>query len=180
MRRSAVALLVAGLLFTACDSHKGEVDALDRQVGDLQAQVQTDHEDIAQLQKTARATEKGLRECLGEVVAASRTLATSVRYLAGSHRSIFGPSIDFYSADCRRVMDRQDLKRLKTFMFQAGRVVEDANLSTLEPIPTSNVGTTPAGATAICRDGTYSYSQHASGTCSHHHGVSQWLNYPGN
>jgi uncharacterized membrane protein YgcG len=33
----------------------------------------------------------------------------------------------------------------------------------------------PAGATAICRDGTYSYSQHRSGTCSHHGGVSVWL-----
>jgi len=35
--------------------------------------------------------------------------------------------------------------------------------------------TTPAGATAICGDGTYSFSQHRSGTCSHHGGVSQWL-----
>jgi hypothetical protein len=28
----------------------------------------------------------------------------------------------------------------------------------------------PAGATARCRDGTYSFSQHRSGTCSHHGG----------
>ena len=33
----------------------------------------------------------------------------------------------------------------------------------------------PPGATARCRDGTYSYSQHHSGTCSHHGGVAQWL-----
>lgn len=33
----------------------------------------------------------------------------------------------------------------------------------------------PAGATAICRDGTVSYSQHRRGTCSHHGGVAQWL-----
>ena len=33
----------------------------------------------------------------------------------------------------------------------------------------------PAGATAKCADGTYSFSQHRSGTCSHHGGVSQWL-----
>ena len=37
--------------------------------------------------------------------------------------------------------------------------------------PSSN----PAGATAQCVDGTYSYSQHRSGTCSHHGGVAQWL-----
>jgi peptidoglycan hydrolase-like protein with peptidoglycan-binding domain len=33
----------------------------------------------------------------------------------------------------------------------------------------------PAGATAQCRDGTYSFSLHHSGSCSHHGGVSQWL-----
>jgi Protein of unknown function (DUF3761) len=36
----------------------------------------------------------------------------------------------------------------------------------------------PAGATARCRDGTYSYSQHASGTCSHHGGVARWIHHP--
>jgi hypothetical protein len=36
-------------------------------------------------------------------------------------------------------------------------------------------GGAPPGATARCRDGTFSYSQHRSGTCSHHHGVEQWL-----
>src|SRR5882724_5153112 len=35
--------------------------------------------------------------------------------------------------------------------------------------------TAPAGATARCRDGTYSYSQNHRGTCSHHGGVAQWL-----
>lgn len=29
-------------------------------------------------------------------------------------------------------------------------------------------------ATALCRDGTESYSQHHSGTCSGHHGVERW------
>jgi len=35
----------------------------------------------------------------------------------------------------------------------------------------NNVG----GATAICRDGTYSYSQSRQGTCSRHGGVARWL-----
>lgn len=34
---------------------------------------------------------------------------------------------------------------------------------------------TPSGATAICRDGTYSFSQSRRGTCSHHGGVARWL-----
>ncbi len=36
----------------------------------------------------------------------------------------------------------------------------------------------PAGATARCRDGTYSFSRHRSGTCSHHGGVAVWLTPP--
>jgi hypothetical protein len=35
--------------------------------------------------------------------------------------------------------------------------------------------THPAGASAICRDGTYSYSANRRGTCSWHGGVRQWL-----
>jgi hypothetical protein len=33
----------------------------------------------------------------------------------------------------------------------------------------------PKGATARCRDGGYSYSQHRRGTCSYHGGVRTWL-----
>lgn len=36
--------------------------------------------------------------------------------------------------------------------------------------PTSSTQT----ATALCNDGTYSYSQTCSGTCSGHSGVNQW------
>jgi hypothetical protein len=43
----------------------------------------------------------------------------------------------------------------------------------IPPVPTY-----PIGATAICKDGTYSYSQTASGTCSGHGGVSTWIRHP--
>jgi len=33
----------------------------------------------------------------------------------------------------------------------------------------------PPGATARCRDGTYSFSQNHRGTCSHHGGGAAWL-----
>ncbi|WP_081287615.1 DUF3761 domain-containing protein [Mycobacterium asiaticum] len=36
-------------------------------------------------------------------------------------------------------------------------------------------GSAPPGATAICRDGDYSFSTHSSGTCSGHGGVKQRL-----
>ncbi len=38
----------------------------------------------------------------------------------------------------------------------------------------------PANATALCKDGTYSMSQHRSGTCSQHGGVERWLRRPPN
>jgi hypothetical protein len=34
----------------------------------------------------------------------------------------------------------------------------------------------PAGARAQCQDGSFSFSRNRRGTCSHHGGVSQWLN----
>jgi hypothetical protein len=42
-------------------------------------------------------------------------------------------------------------------------------------IPIEAVAGFPAGATAICNDGTYSFSQSRRGTCSHHGGVNRWL-----
>ncbi|MCR4848604.1 MAG: DUF3761 domain-containing protein [Bacteroidales bacterium] len=39
----------------------------------------------------------------------------------------------------------------------------------------TNYATPPAGATALCKDGTYSFSKNRCGTCSHHGGVAKWL-----
>ncbi|HBC7422541.1 TPA: DUF3761 domain-containing protein [Serratia marcescens] len=36
-------------------------------------------------------------------------------------------------------------------------------------------GHVPDGATAKCRDDSYSFSQHRRGTCSRHGGVAEWL-----
>lgn len=41
--------------------------------------------------------------------------------------------------------------------------------------PAKNPTGDASGATAECRDGTYSYSAHRRGTCSHHGGVKRWL-----
>jgi len=35
-----------------------------------------------------------------------------------------------------------------------------------------------SSATALCRDGSYSYSKHRPGTCSGHAGVKKWINLP--
>ncbi|GAB3454747.1 DUF3761 domain-containing protein [Kineococcus endophyticus] len=41
--------------------------------------------------------------------------------------------------------------------------------------PAETSADVPAGASAVCRDGTLSYSAHRRGTCSHHGGVDTWL-----
>lgn len=41
--------------------------------------------------------------------------------------------------------------------------------------PAYSTAGVPAGATALCADGTYSFSRHRQGTCSHHGGVAKWL-----
>ncbi len=41
--------------------------------------------------------------------------------------------------------------------------------------PAYSSGGVPPGASAQCSDGTYSFSAHRQGTCSHHGGVARWL-----
>ncbi len=54
-----------------------------------------------------------------------------------------------------------------------GTYVNSAGNTVCSPEQSS---TQPAGATAQCVDGSYSFSQSRSGTCSHHGGVATWLN----
>lgn len=53
-----------------------------------------------------------------------------------------------------------------------GTYVNSAGNSVCRPYQSPS---TPSGATAKCRDGTYSYSQSRRGTCSWHGGVQTWL-----
>jgi len=43
-----------------------------------------------------------------------------------------------------------------------------------KPVTDPYAAATAAGASAVCADGTWSYSQNRSGTCSHHGGVHWW------
>lgn len=45
----------------------------------------------------------------------------------------------------------------------------------IKDMPTAEPPTSGSGPTALCNDGTYSYSQHRRGTCSWHGGVREWL-----
>ena|GEM_PF-795434 len=60
-----------------------------------------------------------------------------------------------------------NLSNDNTYINSDGNTVQSPAYSTDNSVP--------AGATAQCGDGTYSFSQHHSGTCSHHGGVAEWL-----
>lgn len=61
---------------------------------------------------------------------------------------------------------RAGLSNDNTYVNSDGQVVHSPAYSPDGP---------PPGATAQCNDGTYSFSTHRSGTCSHHGGVARWL-----
>jgi hypothetical protein len=58
---------------------------------------------------------------------------------------------------------------------QEGSQPQSDGLPTLRNTQTDSAVTVPNGASAICNDGTHSYSQSRRGTCSHHGGVAKWL-----
>ncbi|MFZ4171269.1 DUF3761 domain-containing protein [Enterobacter ludwigii] len=45
------------------------------------------------------------------------------------------------------------------------------------PAPQPSQTASPEGATARCKDGSFSHSQHHRGACSRHGGVDSWLNH---
>lgn len=63
--------------------------------------------------------------------------------------------------------DENNLSRHGYYVNKSGHDVH-------RPAQSLNV-TVPTGASARCRDGDYSFSEHHSGTCSGHGGVAQWL-----
>lgn len=60
-------------------------------------------------------------------------------------------------------------------LVEHGRYTNKAGQSVHAPAH-SKTGKQPAGASAQCRDMSYSFSMSHRGTCSRHGGVAQWLN----
>ncbi|PKD40500.1 hypothetical protein CWO84_09880 [Methylomonas sp. Kb3] len=73
------------------------------------------------------------------------------------------PSISIQADD----LNENDLVEHRHYTNRSGKAVHSP--------AHSKTGAIPGGASAQCRDGSYSFSQHRRGTCSHHGGVSQWL-----
>ena len=59
-------------------------------------------------------------------------------------------------------------------LIEHGHYVNKSGAVVHSPAHTAT-GAPPAGASAQCRDGSYSFSRSHRGTCSHHGGVAHWL-----
>ena len=70
--------------------------------------------------------------------------------------------------------ETQSVTSGSTELIEQGSYVNRDGVAVHDPAHTVS-GAVPLGASAQCRDGSYSFSLHHSGTCSHHGGVSQWL-----
>jgi hypothetical protein len=68
----------------------------------------------------------------------------------------------------------QSVTNGSTQLIEQGSYVNRDGVVVHSPAHTVS-GAVPPGASAQCRDGSYSFSLHHSGTCSHHGGVSNWL-----
>jgi hypothetical protein len=69
-----------------------------------------------------------------------------------------------------------EVTAIGTYVAPAVSVCANGSYTNVDGVQVcSPSATNTGGATAICVDGTYSYSLHHSGTCSHHGGVAQWL-----
>lgn len=89
-----------------------------------------------------------------------------------SHNQLLLPQGALPSAPPRKARIATRAPHKREFGFPEGRhyVNVDGN-SIRSPVRASS---RPAGATARCRDGSWSFSQHHRGTCSHHGGVASW------
>jgi len=67
----------------------------------------------------------------------------------------------------------RDLKPAKSRQQSTGRGYRNSDGEWV-PSPQLSPNGPPPGASAQCNDGTYSFSKHHSGTCSHHGGVRRW------
>jgi hypothetical protein len=96
----------------------------------------------------------GLRTARGASVALLLTLSLSI-----------SPAFAYVAPGT--TPDEADLSNHNTYTNRDG--------NTVHAPARSLSGKAPDGATARCRDGTYSFSRHHSGICSRHGGVASWL-----
>jgi hypothetical protein len=101
-------------------------------------------------------------------IASNRRLRSATAVVASLAATfLFGLTPAFAYVGAASAPDEANLSNHNTYTNRDGQTVHSPARSLS--------GQAPEGATARCRDGTYSFSRHHSGTCSRHGGVVGWL-----
>ncbi|CAB3759621.1 hypothetical protein LMG29542_03630 [Paraburkholderia humisilvae] len=95
-----------------------------------------------------------------------RQWARPLQGLMAAGMLLFATSVFAYQPPAS-TPDEADLSNHNTYRNSDG--------DTVHAPARSRSGKVPEGASARCRDDTYSFSRHRSGTCSGHGGVDAWL-----
>lgn len=98
---------------------------------------------------------------------------TRLRYAALAVTLLAAAALPFTSADARGSHHKHATSSKSTSSGGGAGYINSKG--EWVPSPTKSVnGKVPAGASAQCADGTYSFSHSRRGTCSHHGGVATW------
>ena len=115
--------------------------------------------------------EKGSTRVVQEGKNGTRTIVYEVTYKDGTEASRIEVSNTVTSEPVAKIVANGTYVKPQVQTTCPNGSYANAYGNTVCRPSTTNAG----GATAICRDGTYSYSQSRRGTCSHHGGVRAWL-----
>lgn len=158
------------LLLVACSNNdaellslRAEVDRLFQQVEEVTGVAERFEGLAAQAQEELVKT----KACMNALRAGMNGALINFQYVR-SNNMLGGAVVPFSATRCADVIGDKQLRSLKARFASTQQVVDQVSSermrSLIPPVPNPR----PAGVTAICNDGTYSYSQNASGTCSWH------------
>jgi hypothetical protein len=114
---------------------------------------------------TIRATLRGHRPSLKTITVTREESSAELEAQAHEHEAEARQTATSPPTTTTTVQSPEEAGTNGTYVNSAGNTV-------CRPEKTPSA---PAGATAECTDGTYSFSESRSGTCSHHGGVARWL-----
>lgn len=117
------------------------------------------------------ALAKGSSKTIQEGVDGERTVTYEVTYTDGKETGRTKLSDEITKAPIDKIVANGTYVAPAAPTCPNGTYTNSAGNVVCSPYSASSV---PAGATAKCGDGTYSFSQSRSGTCSHHGGVTVW------
>src|SRR2546428_6919530 len=106
-----------------------------------------------------------MKRVLATLVVICLCLSLQVSQAQQTHSQPLWPSPSASTSNAQPGQSKPTCTNNGTYLNKQGQTV---------PRP-ENCSAAPAGASAQCRDGKYSFSKSRRGTCSHHGGVAKWL-----